>query len=194
MNGAKLGQSGATQTLVPSLQSGLDRSNTDLKETYRKTGVDFKDLAGTFKPGEGVGFKSKLTKENAETTLAPTTLDAQHINVQSTAGDITLAAIDAHAHDAIGTDGTPQSGSITLDAEHNLNLASVATTVYQSTDMQKKDTAWQSVKGGGTLDETSRYTQLNAAQINLAAGSRVTADMGVRDSAASSLRRRAWAG
>jgi filamentous hemagglutinin len=44
--------------------------------------------------------------------------------------------------------------------------------------------AWQSVKGGGTLDETSRYTALNAAQINLSAGSRITADMSVKDSAA----------
>lgn len=156
-----------------SLQSGQNQRNAELQETYKKTGVDFKDLTGTFKPGEGVGFKSKLTKENARTTLAPTTLDAQNISIQSTAGDVTLAAVEANA-----------PGTITLVAADTLNLASTTTTAYQSTDLKKKDLAWQSVKGGGTLDETTQYNQLNAAQINLAAGSRITADMGVKDSVA----------
>ena len=166
------------------IRSGLDSVSADLKETTKKTGVDIKDLTGTFKPGEGVGFKSALTAENAHTTLAPATLDARNITIQSTAGDITLTAIDATARGHNTENGEPQAGTLTLDAANNLNLASLATTDYQSTDLQKKDLAWQSVRGSGSLDETTHYTRLNAGELDVSVGNRITADMGVKDSAA----------
>ena len=166
------------------IRSGLDNVSTDLKETTKKTGVDIRDLTGTFKPGEGAGFKSTLTTEDAHTTLASTTLDAQNITIQSTAGDITLTAIEATARGRNTENGEPQTGTLTLDAAHDLNLASLATTDYQSTDLQKKDFAWQSVKGDGSLDETTHYTRLNAGQLNVGVGNRITADMGVKDIAA----------
>ena len=162
-----------------SIQSGLDRSNTELKETTKKTGVNLKDLTGTFKPGQGVGFNATLTKENAQTTLALATLDAKNIALQSTRGDITLAAVQATARGS-----SAQPGTITLDAARNLNLASLTTTEYQSTDLKKKDLAWQSVKGGGTLDETTQYNRLNTDQLNVLAGNRISVDLGVRDSVA----------
>ncbi len=167
-----------------SIRSGLNSVSSDLKETTKKTGVDIRDLTGTFKPGEGAGFKSTLTTENAHTTLAPATLDAQNITIQSTAGDITLTAIEATARGQNTENGEPQTGTLTLDAAHDLNLASLATTDYQSTDLQKKDFAWQSVKGDGSLDETTHYTRLNAGELNVSVGNRITADMSVEDSAA----------
>ena len=77
-----------------------------------------------------------------------------------------------------------QPGTLSLDAAHNLNLTSLTTTDTQSTDLKKKDLAWQSVGGNGSIDQTTHTTQLNAAQLNLSAGNRITADMSVKDSAA----------
>ena len=164
--------------------SGLNSVSSDLRETTKKTGVDLKDLTGTFTPGEGIGFKSALATENAHTTLAAATLDAQNITIQSTAGDVTLTAVEATARGRDPENAASQTGTVTLDAARNLTLASLATTDYQATDLQKKDLAWQSVKGSGSLDETTHYTRLNAGDINVGAGNRITADMSVEDSAA----------
>ncbi len=155
-----------------SIQSGINQTRADYKETFKKTGVNLGVLTGLFTPGEGVGFKSTLTKEAAHTSLAKASLDARIIALQSTAGDLTLAAVDASA------------SSIRLDAAHDLHLASLTTTDYQSTDLKKKDLAWQSVKGNGSVDDTPRYTRLNTAQLNASAGNRITADLSVKASAA----------
>jgi len=171
-----------------SIRSGLDQSSAEFRETRKKTGINIHDLTGTFKPGEGVGFKSALAQENAGASLAAATLDAQNIAIRSTTGDLVLTAVEANARGQAGAEGTPLPGTITLDAADTLTLASLTTTAYQSTDRKKKDLAWQSAKGSGTLDETTRYTELNAARTELAAGHRITADMGVRDSVATLAR------
>ena len=155
-----------------SIQSGINQSSASYTETFKKTGVNLGDLTGLFTPGEGVGFKSTLTKEAAHTSLAKASLDARNIALQSTAGDLTLAAVDASAD------------SIRLDAAHDLKLASLTTTDMQRTDLKKKDLAWQSVKGNGSVDDTPRYTRLNTAQLNASAGNRITADLSVKASAA----------
>jgi filamentous hemagglutinin len=167
-----------------SIRSGLNSVVGDVTETTKKTGVDIGDLTGIFKPGEGAGFKSTLTTENAHTTLALATLDAQNITIQSTAGDITLTAIEATARGQNAENGEPQAGTISLDAARDLNLATLATTDYQSSDLEKGDYAWQSVKGDGSQDETTHYNRLNAGELNVSAGNRITADMSVEDSAA----------
>ncbi|MES2407099.1 MAG: hemagglutinin repeat-containing protein [Pseudomonadota bacterium] len=112
-----------------SIQSGINQRSASYKETHKMTGVNLGDLTGLFTPGEGVGFKSTLTTEAAHTSLAKASLDARNIAIQSAAGDLTLAAVDASAD------------SIRLDAAHNLNLTSLTTTDYQSTDLKKKDLA-----------------------------------------------------
>ena len=165
-----------------SIRSGLNQHNAEYRETRKKTGVNFKDIAGTFTPGEGMGFKSALAQDNADTRLVAATLDAQHITIRSTLSDIALTAIEANARGQTGAETGQQPGTLTLDAAHDLALASLATVTYRSTDHKKKDLAWQSVKGSGAQDETTRYTRLNAAEIGLAAGHRITADMSVKDS------------
>jgi len=170
-----------------SIQSGLHQSSADTKEATKKTGVALKDLTGLFTPGQGVGFKSTLTTHDAQTRVAAATLDAQNITIQSTAGNITLGAVEATARGQTAPSSAPTSapsGTLTLDAANNLTLASLTTTQQHSTDQQKKDLAWQVVKGSGAVDETTQYTRLDAAQLNLSAGSRIHADLSVRASAA----------
>jgi filamentous hemagglutinin len=174
-----------------SIQSGLDQTRADAKEASKKTGVNLQDLTGAFKPGQGVGFKSTLTTHDAQTRIAPATLEAQNIAIRSTAGDITLGAVEATARGQTAPPGAQSGaqpdtppGTITLDAARNLTLASLTTTQQHSTDLQKKDLAWQVVKGSGTVDETTQYTRLNADQLSLNAGNRISADLSVKASAA----------
>ena len=155
-----------------SIQSGLNQSRAHATETHTKTGMSLRDVTHTFTPGEGMGYKSTRATDSARTTLAPATLAARNIAIQSTAGDVRLAAVDARAD------------AINLDAANNLKLASLTTTEQHSTDLKKKDLAWQSVRSNGALDQTTQYNQLNAAQLNILAGNRITADMGVKDSVA----------
>uniref|UniRef100_UPI002AD20068 two-partner secretion domain-containing protein n=1 Tax=Halothiobacillus sp. TaxID=1891311 RepID=UPI002AD20068 len=166
------------------IHSDLNSSSASSQETYKKTGANLRDLTGSFTPGKGIGYKTSLNKDKAKTTLATATLNGQNINIQSTVGDITLNAIDATAKGTTTEAGKHQPGTLSLDAAHNLNLASVTTTTSQSTDQKHKDLAWQGVEGHGTVDQTTRYNHFNAEQLKLSAANRITADMGVRDSAA----------
>ncbi|ANJ67316.1 hypothetical protein A9404_07895 [Halothiobacillus diazotrophicus] len=167
-----------------SIHSDLNSSSASSKETYKKTGVNLRDLTGTFTPGKGIGYKTALNTDQAQTTRAPASLTGQNIAIQSTAGDITLNAIDATAKGTTTETGDHQLGTLSLDAAHNLNLASVTTTASQSSDQKHKDLAWQGVEGHGTVDQTTQYNHFNAEQLKLSAANRITADMGVRDSAA----------
>ncbi|MDZ4124211.1 MAG: hemagglutinin repeat-containing protein, partial [Hydrogenophaga sp.] len=174
-----------------SIQSGLDQTRADASETSKKTGLNIKDLTGLFTPGQGVGFKSTLTTHDTQTRVAPATLEAQNIAIRSTAGDITLGAVEATARGQTAPPGAQSGaqpdtppGTITLEAARNLTLASLTTTQQHSTDLQKKDLAWQIVKGSGAVDETTQYTRLNADQLSLNAGNRISADLSVKASAA----------
>ena len=75
-------------------------------------------------------------------------------------------------------------GQISLKAAGNINLASVSTENYQRIDEKYKDKAWQETHGEGSYDQQTHYSQLTAGQLDLQAANRITADMGVRDSAA----------
>ncbi|MDA8329594.1 MAG: hemagglutinin repeat-containing protein, partial [Betaproteobacteria bacterium] len=166
------------------LQSDLNSSSASNHATQSNTGVSVDDILGTFRPGQGQNYKAGLTTKNADTTLVNTTLNAQNINIQSTAGDITLGAIQATAHGSQNADGTRTPGSINLDAAHNLNFTTIQTTRQQSTDVTQSDIAWQVKKGSGAIDQTTRYTQLNAQILNMTAANRITATMSVKNSAA----------
>jgi filamentous hemagglutinin len=160
------------------LQSDLNRRSASNHATQSNTGVSWQDLTGTFRPGQGQNYKAGTTTNNADTTLVSTVLNAQNIDIQSTAGDITLGAIQATAH------GSQIPGSIDLNAAHNLNFTTVQTARQQSTAVTQSDIAWQVKKGSGTVDQTTHYSQLNAQTLNMAAANRITAAMSVKDSAA----------
>ncbi|MHB0991233.1 MAG: hemagglutinin repeat-containing protein [Burkholderiales bacterium] len=166
------------------LQSDLNSRSASDHATQSNTGVSWQDLTGTFRPGQGQNYKAGTTTNNADSTLVSTTLNAQNIDIQSTAGDITLGAIQATEHGSRNADGTQTPGSIDLTAAHNLNFTTIQTTRQQSTDITQSDIAWQVKKGGGTVDQTTHYTELNAQTLGMTAAHRITADMSVKDSAA----------
>ena len=124
-------------------------------------------------PGHGINAKTQSEGQSLQSTLVPTVLKGQGIEIISTQGDLSLATphIDAGGQD------------LTLTTPGKLNVTSIVTEDFTSVRTQGSDLAWQKMQAQGHNEQTTHYTEISNANLVIKANAGITADMDARHSA-----------
>lgn len=118
-------------------------------------------LTGTIGRSGTTGLSSRASEDNRieETTLAPTTVSGNRVNITATDGDVTLVGARINATE-----------SASLNAEQGaVNFGVVVTGTESSQARGGKDLMYQRNADSGARTESANYTQINSPNLTIKA-------------------------